>query len=365
MVSSTKNLQQQQQQQQHEQQSSSLAEETGEVPHPHELFVPLLTFIPTKSPVFSRPWVLLTSSFVEENFIELFISFMLIIFLGRYVETIWGSKQFGKFIMVNVLVSNLTIYFYYYLKSFFFDLTSDNLPPVVLSSMSINIGLIIAIKQRIPNHYLIFFKGNLRVKVTYLPLITIFSTWLLSLLSEEFHILFVMSIVGSIVSWIYLRFFKKGTNERQSYLLPFALAHKKKHKFKPVMNVDTSNFPVDNDSIGGDRSEQFALYTFFPYPLSIPVKFLANAIFQFSVKYKLLNPHDFTAEDEDDEEDEQFEDVEKLKNNLFGVSPLKGAGEISTIPNSIWDWLIPKNKESNNIKTSMDRRRKLALKELE
>ncbi|KAF6069302.1 hypothetical protein FOB64_003308 [Candida albicans] len=73
----------QQQQQQGQQQGEhhhipELAQETGEIPHPHELFVPLLTFIPTKSPVLTRPWVLLTSGFIEENFIELFISFILI-----------------------------------------------------------------------------------------------------------------------------------------------------------------------------------------------------------------------------------------------------------------------------------------------
>ena len=87
IASSTKAQQQdhQQQQQQGQQQGQQqhhhipeLAQETGEIPHPHELFVPLLTFIPTKSPVLTRPWVLLTSGFIEENFIELFISFILI-----------------------------------------------------------------------------------------------------------------------------------------------------------------------------------------------------------------------------------------------------------------------------------------------
>ena len=37
-----------------------------------------------------------------------------------------------------------------------------------------------------------------------------------------------MSIVGFIVSWTYLRFFKTGANERQLYILPFALTHKRK-----------------------------------------------------------------------------------------------------------------------------------------
>ncbi len=381
MVSSTKKqqeLQQGQGQGQLNQEShSQLAQETGEIPHPHELFVPLLTFIPTKSPVLTRPWVLITSSFIEENFFELFISILLIFYLSRYLETIWGSKEFSKFIIVNVIVSNITIYIYYNLKSLVFgELTNDNLPPVILSSMSINMGLIIGIKQRIANHYLIFFKGNLRIKINYLPFLTIIFTWVLSLLSEEFFILYVMSIVGFIVSWTYLRFFKASANERQSYLLPFSISHnnKKKNRFKPVTNVNqatSTNFPIENDSIRGDRSEQFAFYTFFPYPLSIIVKFISNKIFMYMVRHKFLNPHDFLPDEDDvdgeDNDQEQYQDVDTLKNNLFGVSSLKGAGDVSTIPKSIWDWLIPGNKDKNHnsIKTSMDKRRKLALKELE
>ena len=46
-------------------------------------------------------------------------------------------------------------------------------------------------------------------------------------------------------------------------------------------NHTNTGFSLDNDSLKGDRSEQFALYTFFPYPLSIPIKFIANFILKF------------------------------------------------------------------------------------
>lgn len=413
IASSTKAQQEQQQQQQQQGQQGEhhhipeLAQETGEIPHPHELFVPLLTFIPTKSPVLTRPWVLLTSGFIEENFIELFISFILIFYLGKYLETIWGSKEFSKFIIINVLISNLIIYIYYNLKSFIVELTDEYLPPVILSSMSINIGLIIAMKQRIPKHYLIFFKGNLRIKVTYLPFLTILLTWILSLLSEEFYILFVMSIVGFMVSWTYLRFFKTGANERQLYILPFALTHKRKNRFNTTTSVNNNDghildsslasssnsinnnngFSLDDDTVKGDRSEQFALYTFFPYPLSIPIKFIANFIFEILVDHKLLNRRDFKNYDNEEEDNtsnvnvnhvrgisNRYEDVDKLKNNLFGLSALNGAQLVSTISmassmKKFWDWIIPttnsKSHEASNIKINMDRRRKLALKEIE
>lgn len=57
--------------------SNSITEETGEIPHPHELYVPLLTFIPTKSPVLTRPWVIITSGFIEETAAGLVLNFIL------------------------------------------------------------------------------------------------------------------------------------------------------------------------------------------------------------------------------------------------------------------------------------------------
>ena len=139
--------------------ANAIAQETGDVPHPHELFVPLLTFIPTKSPVITRPWVILTSSFIEENFIGLTMSFMLLFYLGKYLENMWGSREYSKFILINIVVTNISIYLYYTLNSIIFHF--DTAPPVVISSMGINMGLFVAIKQRISNHYFLFFKGNL------------------------------------------------------------------------------------------------------------------------------------------------------------------------------------------------------------
>lgn len=172
---------------------NSIAQETGEVPHPHELFVPLLTFIPSRSPVFLRPWVLITSSFIEENFVGLTMSFMLFFYLGKYLENMWGSKELTKFVFANVIVANVTLYFYYVLKSFVISEQTMEVPPVVISAMAVNMGLFVAIKQRISNHYFIFFKGNLRVKVTFLPFILLVLCFLLLLISEEFYISFLLS----------------------------------------------------------------------------------------------------------------------------------------------------------------------------
>ena len=46
--------------------------------------------------------------------------------------------------------------------------------------------------------------------------------------------------IGFIVSWTYLRFFKTGANERQLYILPFALTHKRKNRFNTTTTTTTT-----------------------------------------------------------------------------------------------------------------------------
>lgn len=337
--------------------SNNIAQETGEVPHPHELYVPLLTFIPTKSLVITRPWVIVTSGFIEENFFGLALSVLLVFYLGKYIENMWGSKEFSRFIAVNVVLTNLAVYFYYTLKSWFMEL--DEVPPVVLSAMAINMGLLVSIKQRIGNHYIILFKGNLRVKVKFLPFIVIVACFILQLFSEEFKISWILSCFGVVISWSYLRFFKSGTNESKSYLLPFYGKRTKKME----------SLHIDNGSIKGDRSEGFAFYTFFPYPLSSLIKFVSLLIFNYLVKHGYLDPKDFGSPEEDDVDYVQ-EDINNLQSQFIGLSTLKGAGNVSTVPQAsatlhrFWNWLT-KSAAKSSIKSSMDKRRKLALRELE
>lgn len=352
----------------------AIVQETGEVPHPHELFVPLLTFIPTKSPVFSRPWVLLTSGLIEENFIDLTFSFMLMFYIGKYLETMWSPKEFNKYIIANIVGSNIILYLFYCLKSLF---ASDQVPPLVVSSMAGNMALLVAIKQRIPNHYFLFFKGSLRIKVNYLPFILLMVCGVLQILDEDFKISFLLGSLGFVISWTYLRFIKVGSNERQSYILPFALSRKKsdKGKFNPGKlsqkeKSSISSFHIENSGITGDRSEQFALHTFFPHPLSIIVKLLSNVVFECLAHYKFIDKRNF-IEEEDNDDQLMLEDIEKLQSKLFGLSSLKGAGNVSTIPKAsskiklFLSWLKSPTKAHSNIKTIMDKKRKLALKELD
>lgn len=345
----------------------------SDVPHPHELFVPILTFIATRSPVLYRPWVLVTSSLIEEDFVGFTFSFMLIFYLGKYLENVWGGREFAKFILINILLCNLIIYFYYTFKGFIFGSIH---PPVVISCMAINTALVVAVKQRIPNHYILIAKSYLRIKVTLIPFSMMALCLVLNFISHEFYISFLLSVLGFAVSWSYLRFHKNGSNERQLYMLPVAL-NKRSKRIQTHSNDATLH--IDNRHMHGDRSEQFSLYTFFPYPLSIFVRIVTQLIFNSLVQYKVFDKKDFFDDDEPEDVDDILQSMSAqlklrneehiLKSNLFGVSSLNGASgavpaisHIKSTYKTVLNWMSTK-KDKTSI--TMDKRRKLALKELE
>lgn len=357
---------------------SSIVQKVQEVPPPHDLYIPLLTFIPTKSPVILRPWVLLTSSFIEEDIFGLLTSFACMFFLGGYLEKMWQSKEFSKYVLLDIFGTNTMVYVYYCTKRFVFG-TEDI--PCVVGSMSIVMGLFIALKQRIPNHYFIFFKGNLRIKVSYIPFIILCISHLLGYMHEDYSVLFLESALSFIVCWTYLRFFKYASNERQSYLLPLHV-NNKKYKSRPKVFAAKSNqkssldesslIQFENKTTKGDRTAQFSLDTFFPSPICLLIRPLTALIFDILSHYQLLDKKDFTNYDEND--DISLDDVNSLKTGLFGLSPLKGAVEISPIPRLRGKYELLVNflysipiKSSSRLALSglMDKRRKVALKEME
>lgn len=368
--------------------SGTITQETGDEAHPHLMFVPLLTFIPTRSPVLSRPWVFLTSGLVEDIGIWFISSLVLIFYLGKYIENLWGSRELTKFVIFVVVITNVLVYIFYGLKVCCIS-SHDYVPPLVQGVMPIVMGLFVAVKQRIANHYIILFQGNVRIKVTYIPFLTLVFTYALLYLDLDVNIIFTHSLASFVVSWTYLRFFKVGTNERQSYLLPFALSRKRSSRLKRqnvseklVNKVPSStngsqmseiSLDLDSTSTKGDRSLQFSFYTFFPYPLSSFIKIVCNLIFQVPVKYKLLDPNDFPDYDEEDGDDYSYEDVNNLQSGLFDLSPLKGVEDVSTLPlakskiENFLSWISGNSKPilQLGLKYNMDQRRKLALKELD
>lgn len=337
-------------------------EDSGAVPHPHELYVPFLTFIPTLSPLLVRPWVLVTAGLIEDSLVLLGFTLMAVFNLGRFLEGLWGLQEFLRFVMTVLVLSNLAIYLYYSFKTAIFG-AGTAVPPVVISGVAVVMALLVAVKQRISDHYVILFRGSLRIKVTYLPFILLVALGFLYVVSDNYKITWLLALVGFATSWVYLRYFKSSSNERQSYLLPFTL--RRANAGVPPVPLAAPTLTFDNNLSRGDRSDLFALATFFPGPIASVVLLVSNGVFRFMIKRKWVDPKDYTSYDGDT----TLDDVGSVQSKLFSLSALKGAEDVSPIPNAgnafntILAWFT--TKESVDIKDSMDKRRKLAIRELD
>lgn len=65
----------------------------------------LLALIPQWSLFY--PWVYITATFAEQNVITLLIAGATILYGGKYLERAWGSKEFGKFLLIVTVLSNV------------------------------------------------------------------------------------------------------------------------------------------------------------------------------------------------------------------------------------------------------------------
>ena len=75
--------------------------------------LPYIVLVPNVSIFY--PWVYITSVFVEQNVVTLLIAGATILYGGKYLERAWGSREFGKFLLVVILVPNLVTAFLYVL----------------------------------------------------------------------------------------------------------------------------------------------------------------------------------------------------------------------------------------------------------
>lgn len=321
--------------------------EPEKVPGPKQLYVPFLTFIPTVSPVLLQPWVLVTSGLVDHEFL---VPCVLVVFsLGKFLEAKWGPQEFLKFVTVVICGSNVAIYLYYVVQKVL-GVAGDI--PVVNTSTALCMGLLVAAKQRLSSHYMILFSGNLRLKVAYFPFYLIAAAAVCACFSWQYRLVYMLCVVGFSVSWLYLRYIKSSSNERQSYLLPM--------RQRRAASVSRS-LAFDDHTVKGDRSNLFALETFFPVPLSFLVAKVSDVFFSFMLLRHWVASKDYVAEDV-----EVSEDIAILQTKFFNLSQLKGAQNISTIPSSkfqsFWRHFA---KENPPVDTSIDTRRKLAIREFE
>ncbi|KAG6556660.1 hypothetical protein Mapa_001601 [Marchantia paleacea] len=199
--------------------------------------VDYLALVPGKTIPFT--WNLVTAGYFEHTFIGLIVSIVGLLYFGRLLEPVWGSKEFLKFIaftnfFTTICTFVISIFLYYVTghESLLYTPTAG--------FHGVLAGFLVAVKQIFPD-YEINARQVIKLRAKWLPSFLV----LISLLAGIFldnPIVYVPFIVfGTYGSWIYLRFFQRRSE---------------------------ANFK-------GDASDEFAFATFFPEIVSPVVKPIA------------------------------------------------------------------------------------------
>lgn len=185
--------------------------------------VTYLALIPARTIPFG--WNLITAGYLEQSTFGVIVSTIGLLFIGKLLEPIWGSREFLKFIfIVNFLTSLCT--FITAVALYYITMLEKYLYMPLSGFHGIIAGFLVGVKQIVPDQEL----AVLKIKAKWLPSVTLLLATFTSLLAQESATYLPTVIFGMYMSWIYLRFWQR----------------------KPETKLK------------GDPSDDFAFSTFFP-----------------------------------------------------------------------------------------------------
>lgn len=257
---------------------------TPELPQFKHIVVPYLTVVtPALSVLY--PWVVLTTSFVETSVVGFLVTGATLAFGGKYCERVWNTKALAWFVGLQSVVPVLVTAVLLILKFMLTAATGGNTESVVhvvSGGTAIQLGFLVALKQLVPEHSIVLFRGAFTVKVKHLvmPVLILYTIVGGAILGRPEIVLLAWS--GFFTSWIYLRFF------RITYVDPIL----------PSSAVESSADASQSSKAGpgktrikGDASEVFALSTFFyPGPLRDVIHQASRVVFHSLVAIKVCTP---------------------------------------------------------------------------
>ena len=264
--------------------------ETDERPLPEpvlplfkDIVVPYLTVVtPALSVLY--PWVILTTSFVETSVMGFVLTGATLVFGGRYCERVWSTKELAWFVglqsVVPVLVTSLLLVIKYILTIGSATGTEGQFH-VVNGGTAFQLAFLVALKQLVPEHSIVLFRGMFTVKVKHLvmPVLIFYSLFGAFLLRRAEVVLLAWS--GFFSSWVYLRFF------RVTYVDPVLPSASS----SVTSTGSSSKAGPGKTRIKGDASEVFALSTFFyPGPLRDVIHAASRVVFHTLVAIKVCTP---------------------------------------------------------------------------
>ncbi|KAI7904441.1 eukaryotic integral membrane protein-domain-containing protein [Cokeromyces recurvatus] len=203
--------------------------------------------------VIYAPWTLLTATFYESNIITLFGSIAILLFCGKYLERVWGSKELFKFVLITAIMSNIVTWIGMII-TYYISGDDQYLYQIQINGLSgVFSGFLVAFKHLVPEHRIAIMGGKISIRVkNLLGVATVFS--IICLVLFKAIVFYNLVNIGWIIGWIYIRFFKY------------------------------------QDGIQGDRSEAFAIQTFFPEVLHPVILFISNIVYGILVKLNCCKP---------------------------------------------------------------------------
>ncbi|KAM7504450.1 hypothetical protein LguiB_003354 [Lonicera macranthoides] len=163
--------------------------------------VTYLALIPARTIPFG--WNLITAGYVEQSVYGVVISTVGLLFLGKLLEPIWGSKEFLKFIFIANFLTSVCVFIT--AISFYYITRQENYLYMPISGFhGVLSGFLVGVKQIVPDQELTL----LRVKVKWLPSLTLLLSIAISFFVEDSGKYLPTLIFGTYVSWIYLRYWQ-------------------------------------------------------------------------------------------------------------------------------------------------------------
>ncbi|KAG8473739.1 hypothetical protein CXB51_035982 [Gossypium anomalum] len=170
-------------------------------------------------------WNLITAGYIEQSIQGLVVSTLGLLFMGKLLEPIWGSKEFLKFIFVVNFLTSVCVFI---TAIALYSVTrQENYLYMPLSGFhGVLAGFLVGIKQMVPDQEL----PRLKIKAKWLPSLMLLFSIAISFFTPESATYLSTLIFGTYMGWIYLRYLQRKPES--------------KHR--------------------GDPNEDFAFSTFFP-----------------------------------------------------------------------------------------------------
>jgi len=183
-------------------------------------------------------WSFVTAGYFEVSLMSWFMDAIAILFIGKFFEPLWGSKEYLKFIL---LVNSITGFICFLLLTVLYHFSEEPPTELWLESSVHGFGGVlgaftIALKQQLPEHQINLLCAP--VKAKYFP-------GLLFVLNLIFLIFGMyetapFTLVGLCVAWVYLRFFKVSQNTRGDWRENFEFKSFFPESLHPTVSVISS-----------------------------------------------------------------------------------------------------------------------------